>query len=119
MASAANGNGNGFCTDTKILTITQPDAVVLTAGSTNVSCNGAANGTITASATGTGTLTITVNGNPYDANATYGPGTYTVVASAANGNGNGFCTDTKILTITQPDAVMVRNGTITAQPVST
>ena len=107
VASAANGNNNGVCTDTKILTITQPDAVVLTATNTNVSCNGAADATITASATGTGTVTITVNGNAYNANTTYGPGTYTVVASAANGNSNGVCTDTKILTITQPDAVVL------------
>ena len=103
VASAPNGNNNGSCTATTSVTITQPIKVTVSASATNVSCNGAANGTITASSSAGST--ITVNGNPYVASATYGPGTYTVVASAPNGNNNGSCTATISVTISQPAVV--------------
>uniref|UniRef100_UPI0025BEB1DC DUF7507 domain-containing protein n=1 Tax=Leeuwenhoekiella sp. UBA6783 TaxID=1946747 RepID=UPI0025BEB1DC len=76
----------------------------VSAESTNVSCNGAADGTITVSASAG--AVITVNGNPYDASATYTPGVYTIRAEAANGNDNGVCSDEIIITITQPDLVL-------------
>ena len=95
------------------LTINQPDAIVLSVSSTNVSCNGGTNGTITASASGGisntygGTPSITVNGVPYNPNATYGAGTYTVVASDDNSNfDGGTCTETQIVTITEPNALI-------------
>ena len=77
-------DANG-CTDTEEVTITQPENVVLTVSHTNVSCNGLADGTITASAVPTSAV-ITVDGVTYDPDATYGPGTYTVVATIPGGN---------------------------------
>ncbi len=100
VASATNGNNNGQCTATTIVTVSQPAEVTLSATSTNVSCNGAADGTITASATGG--ATVTVNGNLYNATATYGPGTYTITATAPGGNTGQTCNKQTIVTITQP-----------------
>ncbi len=103
-ASAADGNGTGACEATSSVTITEPLEVVLSTSSTEVSCFGAADGTITASATGG--ATITVNGSAYDASAVYGPGVYTVRAEASNGNGDGVCFDETVITITEPDLVL-------------
>src|SRR6202042_3456397 len=124
VASAANGNGTGVCTKDTSVTISEPIAVTLAVATTNVSCNGSANGTITAN--GSAGTTITVNGAAYNASATYAPGTYAVVASAANGNGTGVCTKDTSVTISEPIAVTLAvattnvscngsaNGTITA-----
>ena len=89
------------------LQIIQPDAIILTATSTDVTCKDAANGTITASATGgiSGTPSITVNDLPYNPNATYGPGTYTVKATDYNSSFDGECIETKIIIITEPDVL--------------
>ncbi|MDI5896081.1 gliding motility-associated C-terminal domain-containing protein [Flavobacterium algoritolerans] len=122
LATAPNGNNNGFCTATTSVTISQPIPVTVTASASNVTCNGAADGTITA--TGSVGAIITINGEA--PKATYGPGTYTVLATAPNGNNNGFCTATTSVTISQPIPVTVSasasnvtcngaaNGTITA-----
>ena len=98
-----------------VLQIGEPDAVVLTTTSTNVTCNGAANGTITASASGgtSGSPVITVNGQPYNPNATYAPGMYTVVATDDDANYTGVCTDTKIINIMEPSAIS-GSGAITS-----
>jgi hypothetical protein len=82
VATAANGNADGDCTATTTVTI--GNQVTVSASATNVSCNGAADGTITAS--GSDGSVITING--LAPAATYGPGTYTVV-TAANGNADG------------------------------
>jgi autotransporter-associated beta strand protein len=111
-ATAPDGNNIGFCTASQIVSITEPIKVSITASGTNVSCNGAADGTITASAS-TG-ATITVEGNAYDPNAKYGPGTYHVVATAPNGNGNGFCTATQTVTISEPSAITIANDGTTS-----
>ena len=100
VITASLPNSSGTCTTAKSVTITEPITVTVSASKTNVSCNGLADGTITASASAG--ASITVNGNPYVASATYGPGTYTVVASAPNGNNNGSCTATTTVSITQP-----------------
>jgi gliding motility-associated-like protein len=105
VATIPGGNAGEECTDTQEVTITQPDAVVLTVSHTNVSCNGLADGTITASATPEGAV-ITVDGVTYDPNATYGPGTYSVVATIPGGNAGEECTDTQEVTITQPDELI-------------
>jgi hypothetical protein len=76
--------------------------VTVSASATNVSCNGAADGTITAS--GSDGSVITING--LAPAATYGPGTYTVV-TAANGNADGDCTATTTVTIGEPIKVTV------------
>merc|ERR1712127_191111 len=74
LASAANGNNDGVCTDEITITIGEPADVVLTATATEVTCFGEADAIITASATGG--ASITVDGVAYDAATTYGPGTY-------------------------------------------
>ena len=91
------------CKATTSVTITEPILVTVSASATNVNCNGAADGTITAS--GSAGSTITVNGLPLS--NPYGPGTYTVVATAPNGNANDFCTATTSVTITEPTAVVL------------
>jgi hypothetical protein len=97
--TATDANG---CASSLTLIMTEPIAVTVAVSSTNVNCNGAANGTITAN--GSVGSTITVNGtalvNPY------APGIYTVVASAANANGNGSCTASTTVTITEPMALV-------------
>ena len=98
----AGGNAGQTCTKTISVEITQPAAVTLTATGTNVSCNGAADGTITASSTNG---TITVDGVAYDATKKYAPGTYSVVATMAGGNAGQTCTKTISVEITQPAAV--------------
>jgi hypothetical protein len=108
LATAPNGNNNGGCAAVAFATITQPALVSLNISSTNVTCNGAANGTITATATGG--ASITVNGQPYSASAQYAPGTYTVVATAINGNNNGNCTATQTVTITQPATLVASSS---------
>ncbi|WP_411768964.1 hypothetical protein, partial [Winogradskyella sp. A3E31] len=82
------------------VTISEPADIVLTVNSTDVTCNGAADGTITASATGG--ATITVDGAAYDENATYGPGTYTVRASQSD-----TCFEEETVTISEPDVFTV------------
>jgi PKD repeat protein len=60
VATAANGNDNGNCTATTTVTIGEPIEVTVSASATNVSCNGASDGTITAS--GSDGSVITING---------------------------------------------------------
>ncbi len=102
-AEAAGGNPGDICFDEEVITISEPDEVTLTASSTNVTCFGEDDGTITASATGG--ATITVDGVAYDPNATYGPGMYTVRAEAAGGNPGDICFDEEVVTISEPDEV--------------
>ncbi|MCC4214736.1 DUF7507 domain-containing protein, partial [Leeuwenhoekiella parthenopeia] len=107
---ASNGNGNGICEATASVTITEPVAVTVAASSTNVSCNGAADGTITVSGLSAGaSYTITLNGGDgtdLSGQSAFAPGTYTITASASNGNGNGICEATASVTITEPDLVL-------------
>src|SRR4029078_11255161 len=95
----------------QIVTLTQPAvAVTVSAANTNVSCNGAADGTITVSGVSAGaTTTIKLDGTGPDlsSQSTFAPGTYVVTASAPNGNADGFCTATASVTITEPVAVTV------------
>ena len=89
------------------LTVNEPAKVTLTASSTDVTCNGFTNGTISASATGGATIAIYKDGTGTDLSgqSTFGPGSYTVIASADNGNFDGFCTDSKIVIINDPAAI--------------
>ncbi|MDQ3101700.1 MAG: hypothetical protein M3R08_09970, partial [Bacteroidota bacterium] len=82
-ASAPGGNPGQTCTDCETIVVGEAGEVELMVSSTDVSCFGEADGTITASAS-VG-ASITVDGVAYDATATYGAGTYTVCASAAGG----------------------------------
>jgi hypothetical protein len=100
-------DANG-CTLTKNFTITQPGALVVTAGTqNNVSCNGGANASATVNVTGgTTPYSYDWNGTPIgDSTATISglsAGTYTATVTDANG-----CTGTQSFTITQPAALAV------------
>lgn len=90
------------CSVTKSITINNANPIVVNIVSTNVTCNGAANGTATVSATGAGG-TFNYNWAPSGGagtNATnLAPGTYTVTATDA---GNPGCFGTSTVTITEP-----------------
>ncbi|MEO8149225.1 MAG: T9SS type A sorting domain-containing protein [Bacteroidia bacterium] len=92
------------CVTTCSFTITQPLALTATATGTNVSCNGAANGTAAVTASG-GTAPYTYlwnNGAAATTSSISGltPGIYTVTVTDFNG-----CTKTASITITQPAAL--------------
>uniref|UniRef100_UPI003566D8D1 HYR domain-containing protein n=1 Tax=Sulfitobacter sp. TaxID=1903071 RepID=UPI003566D8D1 len=99
-AEAAGGNDSDVCFEERTITISEPADIVLTTSFTEVTCNGAADGTITASATGG--ATITVDGVAYSASATYGPGDYVVRAEAAGGNDSDVCFEERTITISEP-----------------
>ncbi len=93
-----------LCSTTRSFTITQPSALVASAGGqTNVSCNGGANGTATVSVTG-GTGAYTYSWAPSGGTAATASGlfagTYTVTVTDANN-----CQTTQSFTITQPTAI--------------
>src|SRR6056300_1378850 len=101
--TAKDANG---CTQTLSVTITEPAAIsVSSISSTNVTCNGASDGTITITATGGGTLKYSIdNGSTYQSSNVFSalaPGSYTVVVSD-NNNCNASYTPSQSVTITQP-----------------
>jgi gliding motility-associated-like protein len=117
-----NSNATGLSAGTYTVTITDANGCTLTAtatvtnatgetvtitGTTNVLCNGGANGSINTNTTG-GTLPYNYawsNGQT-NANATgLSAGTYTITVTDANG-----CVATASATITQPTAVTVTTG---------
>ncbi|MFN5223469.1 MAG: beta strand repeat-containing protein, partial [Bacteroidota bacterium] len=94
-------DANG-CTQTITATINNSAAPVIQSNnSTNITCNGQANGSISVVSTGgTGTLTYSLNGSTSQSNGIFnglGPGTYTIIVSDNNG-----CTVSSQSTITQP-----------------
>jgi len=107
VASVPNGLGTGVCSATSTVTITEPKAVSISATATDVTCNGAANGTITVTdfAPAEASITISKDGGAavaYDAGGSYGPGVYKLIASVPNGEGNGVCSAETTVTIAQP-----------------
>ncbi|MDV6167451.1 T9SS type A sorting domain-containing protein, partial [Flavobacterium sp. DG1-102-2] len=97
-------DANG-CTLSNSFIITEPTALVASAGTqNNITCFGAANGSATVNVTGgTGTYTYSWNTTPVQTTATAGnlaPGTYIVTVKDAN-----LCETTQSFTITQPDAL--------------
>ena len=93
------------CTTTQSFTITQPDALVATAGAqTDVSCNGGSNGTATVAVTG-GTAPYTYSWSPTGGAAATATGlmagTYTVTVTDANS-----CSTTQSFTITESPALV-------------
>ncbi|HXH19130.1 MAG TPA: gliding motility-associated C-terminal domain-containing protein [Chitinophagales bacterium] len=109
--TATDANG---CTAAGNFTVEQPDSLIVTiVDSSDVQCSGANNGSITVQVSG-GTPPYNYNWSNGDASATVTglpPGTYDVTVTDANG-----CGDTSdIITITQPDSLLV-TGNIT-QPV--
>lgn len=85
-------------------TVTEPPAIMITTSGTNISCNGANDGTATATATGgTGTLTyFWDNGMNTPTIENLPPGTYTV-----NVGDDNFCGNSAMVTITQPPALIL------------
>jgi hypothetical protein len=91
------------CTGTGSVTVAQPNVLAATANGTNVSCRGAANGSIALSPSG-GTSPYTYawsNGATVQNPANLAPGTYTVTVRDAKN-----CSITASATITQPSAVL-------------
>jgi hypothetical protein len=95
-------DANG-CTDSSSIAITEPGVLVASAViDNNVSCNGGADGSATASATG-GTMPYTYSWSNMATTANAAgllPGTYTVTITDANG-----CSDSASVTITEPTAL--------------
>lgn len=93
------------CQGSIAATVSQPNAPDLTlASSTNISCNGASDGSaVTAVSGGQSPYTYTLNGGSSQATGTYSnlaAGSYTIQVTDAAG-----CTDTQPVTITEPSAV--------------
>ncbi len=99
------------CTATASATVTQQDALSVTATPTDVTCFGLDNGSITTSVNG-GAAPYTYTwgaGQPTTANlSSLAPGTYTVTVTDANN-----CTGTATATITQPSAALEATATKT------
>jgi gliding motility-associated-like protein len=90
---------NNGCTATNSVTITQPNKLIATITSSNVSCFGGNNGTANVTVTG-GTPVYNYNwsnGNNTNSISNINAGTYSVTVTDANG-----CTATATKTITQP-----------------
>jgi predicted esterase len=109
------------CTDSKTITLTEPGATAgpaaplsVTATSTNITCNGANNGTASAvTSGGAGSVTYNWNTIPVQSSASISglrAGTYTVTVKDANG-----ATATKTVTIAEPTklTILVSPGVIT------
>ena len=80
-------DANG-CANNANVTVTQPAILGISANTTNATCNGGADGTITATATGgTPTYTYSIDGTNFTTNANFNvlPNTYTVTVKDANG----------------------------------
>lgn len=120
-ASTATGLSSGTYTVTltdannltATATVTISDlttAIVGTLNSTNISCKGVNDGSITATATGgTSPYTYLWNNSATTSSITgLAPGVYSVTITDANG-----CTKTESITITEPDALTVSNTTQT------
>lgn len=94
---------NAGCTGTGSATITEPTAIVTSLNSTNVSCNGLSDGTISTNTSG-GTSPYTYLWSVGSTNTNLTnliAGTYTVTVTDANG-----CTNAQSLSITQPAALV-------------
>ena len=100
-------DANG-CSLTNSITVTEPAALVLGISSTNASCNGSGNATVTTTISGgTGTITYLWSNGATTANLTnVSAGPYSVVATDANS-----CTASASVTVSEPTA-LVLNGTV-------
>lgn len=102
---------NNGCSDTVQFTLTEPAAFTLSLSETsNITCNAACDGEITATATG-GTAPITISWNSGLSNGAIQSGlcagTYTATAISASG-----CIATDTLTLSQPAALSVATSVV-------
>ncbi len=91
------------CTTTATADITEPDLLTLTFQSTNISCNGAADGSVTPTTTGgTSPYEYSLDGTNFQSGSFNGQaaGTYTLTVRDANG-----CTESAAVTLTEPLAL--------------
>ncbi len=95
---------NNGCTITASVSLTEPSAISITESSTNVSCNGLSDGTITLNITGgTGTYAFIWNDAVTTQNRTgLTAGTYTVTVNDANS-----CTAVSSSTISEPSSLQI------------
>ena len=117
-------DANG-CSESESVTLTEPTTVNVSANATDISCNGANDGTATASGSGgSGTITYLWCNNQTSSTATDLPaGPCEVIVTDANG-----CTNSAIVNPTEPDAIVLgitsedvtcfgeSNGTATVTP---
>ncbi len=96
-------DANG-CTATQSFTVTEPSALVLNVTGSNVSCNGGADGSVSAAVSGgVGPYTYLWNNfNNNQSQTGLAAGTYTVIVTDANG-----CTISGSYTVTQPTAIVI------------
>ena len=97
---------NGGCSGSGSFALNPSTTITTSAVVSNISCNGAANGSVNISGTGgQAAYTYSINGTSYQASSTFnnlGAGTYTVYAKDANG-----CVGSTSITITEPTALVL------------
>lgn len=100
-------DSNG-CSNTQTVTIVSQGNLTVSSTVTNITCNGANNGSATVTATGTTGLLYSWTTNPPQSTATatgLAPGTYTCIVADSNG-----CTGTQTVTVTQPQALSLNTS---------
>lgn len=94
------------CMTAETVDLVEPEAVVVSATATDISCNGAADGFVSGSAAGgTGNYTFSIDGVSYVAGGTFSvdaAGDYTVYAQDENG-----CVAEASASVAEPDAISV------------
>jgi hypothetical protein len=100
------------CTASTTISVTQPAQFFITTSSTNIACNGGANGIMSVAATGGfNSFTYSWNTVPIQTTATANnvpPGTYTITVKD-----NIICPKTATVTITQPTAMTATGSNVT------
>jgi hypothetical protein len=102
------------CTAVSVVGVSQPNALTTNVSTiTNVTCNGANNGTITYTATGgTGLIIYSINPPAAGSGGNYfnlAPNIYTVTATDINN-----CTTQQVFTISEPSALFINSATATS-----
>ncbi|MEO8150883.1 MAG: T9SS type A sorting domain-containing protein [Bacteroidia bacterium] len=93
---------NNGCSISQSYSLTQPDDIIISGTSSNISCNGAANGSVGIAATGGVSPYIYLwnNGNTLAVMNSLSPATYKVTVTDASG-----CTTSSTFVLTQPPAI--------------